>query len=226
MVYSDSSFKIQFPPVEMADSDGLLAIGGNLRSETLLEAYRNGVFPWTVCPITWWSPDPRAVFELEGFRLSRRMERLYRQKKFSYSIDQNFSEVISGCAESKPGRESTWISPEFIDAYTRLHREGVAHSCEVWQGQELVGGIYGVAIGGFFAAESMFYRESNASSMGLRFFLDYLLKAGFELFDSQVITPHTRKLGAVEISRTIYMERLQRALEKKCFIEKIKKSQG
>ncbi|MEW6713309.1 MAG: leucyl/phenylalanyl-tRNA--protein transferase, partial [Candidatus Riflebacteria bacterium] len=206
--------KISFPNPELADSDGLLAIGGNLEPETLVAAYTSGVFPWTVRPITWWSPNPRAVFNIESFRLSSRMERMYRSGRFEFSIDQDFSAVINGCAKSTPGRESTWISPQFIAAYERLHELGIAHSCEVWKDDRLAGGVYGVAIGGFFAGESMFYEVSNASNLCLRFLMSQLAQSGFALFDSQVITPHTRKLGAVEISRPEYLERLKAALKK------------
>lgn len=223
MYNSTPQKKIKFPPAHYADSDGLLAIGGNLAPETLVQAYRSGVFPWTVHPITWWSPDPRAIFDIESFRLSRRLERLYRNGRFTFSIDQSFSEVIKGCAAPAPGREQTWISPEFIDAYQNLHELGIAHSCEVWLENQLAGGLYGVAIGGFFAAESMFHSVTNASNLCLRFFLSYLKRRGFELFDSQVITPHTRRLGAIEISRQEYLQKLAIALKKNCQIEKIKK---
>lgn len=224
MYSSFVSQKIRFPPVDYADSDGLLAIGGNLEPETLLLAYSSGIFPWTVKPITWWSPDPRAVFELKDFRLSRRIERLYRNSRFMFSLDHDFSAVIRGCAAPAPGREQTWISPEFICAYEKLHELGFAHSCEIWsEDGMLIGGLYGVAIGGLFAAESMFHTASNASNLCLRFFLNYLERQGFQLFDSQVITPHTRRLGAIEIKRSEYMKRLEIALQIDCKIEKIKK---
>ncbi len=215
--------KISFPNPELADPDGLLAIGGNLEPETLVAAYTSGVFPWTVRPITWWSPNPRAVFNIESFRLTSRMERMYRNGRFEFSIDQAFSGVIRGCARSAPGRSSTWISPEFIDAYEKLHKLGIAHSCEAWLGDQLAGGVYGVAIAGLFAGESMFYEVSNASNLCLRFLMAQLAQAGFVLFDSQVITPHTRRLGAVEISRPEYLERLKFALKKNCVLGKIKR---
>ncbi|MGM0600520.1 MAG: leucyl/phenylalanyl-tRNA--protein transferase [Candidatus Rifleibacteriota bacterium] len=185
-----------------------------MEPETLVEAYSHGIFPWTASPITWWSPDPRAIFEIERFKLSKRMQRLYKTGKFEFSIDQAFAEVIRGCAEPWPGREETWISKEFIKAYEELHELGIAHSCEAWYNKTLAGGIYGVALGGFFAGESMFYRVSNASTLALKFFIDHLKKAGFELFDSQVITPHTRRLGAIEISRRDYINRLKKAIKK------------
>jgi leucyl/phenylalanyl-tRNA--protein transferase len=211
--------KIVFPPVEFADADGLFAWGGDLRPEILLQAYSQGIFPWTVNPVTWWSPDPRAIFELKDFRLSKRMERLYRNYDFRYTINECFSKVIRGCAEPAPGREQTWITNEFVKAYEKMHALGYAHSAEVWLGEELAGGLYGIQIGGFFAGESMFHRVSNASNLCLRFFLSHLETQGFSLFDSQVITPHTRRLGAVEIPRTEYLHRLKIAIRKKCYIK-------
>lgn len=209
-------YEIVFPDPENADDDGLLAIGGDLRPETLLKAYRSGIFPWTVKPISWWSPDPRAIFEIDNFRLSRRMQRLFRSGRFSFSFDRCFTRVMEGCAAPSPGRESTWVSPEFIAAYTRLHKMGYAHSAEVWLGEELAGGLYGVSLGGFFAGESMFHTASNASTMALAFLVEHLKNRGFELFDSQVISPHTASLGAVEICRKEYLRRLGRALDKSC----------
>ncbi len=209
-------YEIVFPDPENADDDGLLAIGGDLRPETLLKAYRSGIFPWTVRPISWWSPDPRAIFEIENFTLSTRMQRVFRSGRFTFSLDRCFTRVMEGCAAPAPGRESTWISPEFISAYTRLHKIGYAHSAEVWHGGQLAGGLYGVAIGGFFAGESMFHTVSNASTMALAFLIEHLKKQGFELFDSQVISPHTASLGAIEICRKDYLFRLSRALAKSC----------
>ncbi|MBU1108377.1 MAG: leucyl/phenylalanyl-tRNA--protein transferase [Candidatus Riflebacteria bacterium] len=208
--------QILFPDPELADDDGLLAFGGDLRPETLLQAYSSGIFPWSVKPISWWSPDPRAIFELDKFRPSTRMARLYRSGRFSFSIDKNFEEVMHGCARPAPGRETTWISPEFIRAYSRMHELGYAHSVEVWSGGKLAGGIYGVAIGGVFAGESMFTVVSNASTMGLIFLINHLNSQGFKLFDSQVLTPHTSRLGAVEISRAQYLTRLKAGIICKC----------
>jgi len=209
-------YEVVFPEPENADDDGLLAVGGDLRPETMLKAYRSGIFPWTVKPISWWSPDPRAIFEIASFRLSTRMQRLFRSGRFSFSLDRCFTRVMEGCAAPAPGRESTWISPEFISAYTRLHKMGYAHSAEVWFGEQLVGGIYGVSIGGFFAGESMFRTVSNASTMALAFLMEHLKKQGFELFDSQVISSHTASLGAIEIRRKDYLRRLSKAIGKSC----------
>jgi len=144
------------------------------------------------------------------------MQRLFRSGRFSFSLDRCFTRVMEGCAAPAPGRESTWISPEFISAYTRLHKMGYAHCAEVWLGEQLVGGIYGVSIGGFFAGESMFHTVSNASTMALAFLMEHLKKQGFELFDSQVISSHTASLGAIEIRRKDYLRRLSKAIGKSC----------
>ncbi len=205
-----------FPDPTLADSDGLLAIGGNLEPETLLQAYSRGIFPWTVKPITWWSPDPRAVFDIESFSLSQRMSRLYRSGRFSFSLNRCFDEVIRGCAKPGRGREETWISEPFIRAYTQFHKLGHAHSVEVWYDGNLAGGVYGVALGGLFAGESMFHNVSNASTMGLNYLICHLRERGFTLFDSQVASPHTLSLGVTEISRGEYFNLLGKALKKKC----------
>jgi leucyl/phenylalanyl-tRNA--protein transferase len=207
---------IVFPDPENADREGLLAIGGNLEPETLVSAYTSGIFPWSVRPITWWSPDPRAVFDIENFSLSSRMLRLYRSGKFTFSLNRAFAGVIRGCAQPAPGRESTWISRQFIAAYTRLHELGIAHSVEAWLGDELAGGVYGVAFGGFFAGESMFHRADNASTLCLFHLMLHLRQKGFVLFDSQVASPHTLRLGVLEIPRREYLQRLTVALQKKC----------
>ncbi len=191
---------------------GLVAVGGDLGPERLLDAYRHGVFPWydENMPICWWSPDPRAVFDLETFRPSRRLARTYRNGRFDFTVDQNFAGVIRGCAD-RP-EEGTWITPEMIEAYERLHHWGHAHSVEAWQEGELVGGIYGVTIGGFFAGESMFFRRRDASKVALVYLIDRLRLRGFTLFDTQFITEHTASLGAVEVSRREYLRRLRAAI--------------
>jgi leucyl/phenylalanyl-tRNA--protein transferase len=196
---------------ERADETGLVAIGGDLEPVTLVQAYRSGVFPWfgESDPILWWSPDPRAVFELDGLRVSRRLARTVRSGKFQLTIDRAFGKVIRGCADREGG---TWITRAMIVAYERLHRLGVAHSVETWQGQELVGGIYGVALGGFFSGESMFSRVSDASKVALATLAQHLRARGFLLFDTQVLTAHTTTMGAVELPRRDYLQRLRDAL--------------
>ncbi|MBM3993773.1 MAG: leucyl/phenylalanyl-tRNA--protein transferase [Planctomycetes bacterium] len=197
---------------ENANEHGLVAIGGDLRPSTVLHAYRNGIFPWYSEgePILWWSPDPRAIFELDRFYISRRLERTIRSEKFRVTVNRAFADVMLGCAD----REQTWITADMIDAYVRLHRLGFAHSVEAWHESELVGGVYGVAIGGLFAGESMFHRATDASKVCLAYLMEYLKLRGYVLFDTQVITEHTASLGATNIPRAEYLLRLKEALQK------------
>ena len=207
---------LRFPNPRTADAEGLVAVGGDLSVPHLLLAYRSGIFPWTVKPITWWSPDPRAIFELDRFHVPHSLAKIIRKRVFEITFDQAFAQVMKACAAPARGRRSTWISPEFIAAYTELHRQGHAHSLECWQGQRLVGGIYGVAIGGFFAGESMFHRGSNASKVALFHLIEHLRRQGFALFDIQMLTPITSQLGGIALPREQYLKRLAQALEKAC----------
>ncbi len=197
---------------ERADETGLVAVGGDLEPATLIHAYRSGVFPWfgEGDPILWWSPDPRAVFELDGLHVSRRLARTIRSGKFRLTINRSFGKVIRACADREGG---TWITRAMSVAYERLHRLGVAHSVEAWQGEKLAGGIYGVALGGFFSGESMFARATDASKVAIAFLMDHLRERRFRLFDTQVLTGHTARMGAVEIQRTDYLRRLRDALQ-------------
>lgn len=205
--------RLRFPDPRQANAEGLVAVGGDLSVSRLLLAYRSGVFPWTVAPVTWWSPDPRAIFELDGFHVSRSLARAIRKPLFEVTIDRAFDDVMRGCAQPAPGRRDTWITTEFLEAYGRLHEQGHAHSIECWKGEQLAGGIYGVAIGGFFAGESMFHRESNASKVALFHLVTHLKGRGFALFDIQMLTPITQRLGGVTVSREAYLRRLRAALE-------------
>jgi len=197
---------------DFANEDGLIAIGGDLRPERLLQAYRNGVFPWydENEPICWWSPNPRAIFELNGLHVSRRLRRVLRSRRFTVTVNRDFAGVIRGCAEGRA--EGTWITPEMIRAYEQLHFLGHAHSIETWLDNELAGGLYGVALGGFFAGESMFARRPDASKVALVHLVERLRQQGFQLFDIQFLTEHTARLGAVEIPRSEYLARLRGAL--------------
>jgi leucyl/phenylalanyl-tRNA--protein transferase len=203
---------LAFPNLQTANREGLLALGGDLSVPRLILAYRSGIFPWTDEPLTWWSPDPRAIFEIDRFHPPKRLEPKLRRSSFELTVDHDFPAVIHACAERAPGRESTWISPRFIEAYLELHRQGHAHSVEVWQEGRLVGGIYGVAINGFFAGESMFHRVTDASKIALCCLMDHLRARKFALFDTQVLSPLTARLGAIEIRRRDYLERLASAL--------------
>jgi len=207
---------VSFPDPKYARKDGLLAVGGDMLPGTLIRAYARGIFPWSSDPITWWSPDPRAVFDIDGFELSERSKRYLRSERFHITFDKAFQNVMERCAEPAPGREDTWISRDFVVSYTRLFHMGFAHSAEVWVDDMLAGGVYGVALGGLFAGESMFHAVSNASSIALGALMERLKKRGFLLFDTQVITSHTARLGAFEIPRAEYLLRLRGALRKKC----------
>jgi leucyl/phenylalanyl-tRNA---protein transferase len=204
---------LKFPDPRTADAEGLVAVGGDLSVERLLLAYRSGLFPWTVSPISWWSPDPRAVLEFEKLHVGESLQKVLRKNTFRITMDTAFAQVIAHCAERGPGRDETWISGEFIAAYTRLHERGHAHSLECWQDGELVGGIYGVAIGGFFAGESMFHRVSNASKVALFHLVEHLRKREFKLLDIQMLTPVTKQMGGVVIPREEYLLRLKEAVK-------------
>ena len=197
---------------ERADADGLVAIGGELRPAFLLEAYRRGVFPWfdDDTPILWWSPDPRAIFEMDGLRVSRRLARTVRTGRFALTFDRAFTEVMHGCAH-RPG-QGVWITADMIAAYTRLHQLGHAHSVEVWHEGQLAGGVYGVTVGALFAGESMFTRVRDASKVALVHLMEHLKQRGFQLFDVQFLNEHTASLGAVEIPRHEYLARLRQAV--------------
>jgi len=208
--------RLSFPDPRAADAEGLVAIGGDLSAPRLLLAYRSGIFPWTANPITWWSPDPRAVFELEQFRVPRSLARFMRRRPHEITVNRAFGRVMEDCAAPAPGRGQTWVTPEFIAAYTRLHELGHAHSVECWRGGELVGGIYGVSVGGLFAGESMFHRSDNASKIALARLVERLRERSFALFDIQMLTPVTRALGAVEIPREAYLLRLESAAQLDC----------
>lgn len=202
----------RFPDPETADENGLVAVGADLEPGTLLAAYRAGIFPWHDDPISWFSPDPRAIFPLDGFHVSRSLERTIRRGAFRVTFDAAFREVMAGCAEPRPGREQTWISPAFIEAYTRLHGLGWAHSLECWNGARLAGGIYGVAIGAWFGGESMFAAERDASKVAIAALVARLAERGYALFDAQVMNPHLASLGAVDIPRAAYLARLRDAV--------------
>ena len=202
-----------FPDPATANRDGLVAITMDLTADRLLEAYPKGIFPWTENPVTWWSPDPRGILPLEQLHVPSRLDQTMRSRNFRFTVNQAFAEVIRSCAEPAPGREQSWIGPAFIKAYTEFHKRGYATSYEAWQEDRLVGGLYGVKIGKFFAGESMFYRVRDASSAALVFAARSLTQEGCQLFDLQMVTPHTAHFGAVEIPRDQYFRLLKSALE-------------
>jgi len=204
-----------FPPPDYADPSGLIAVGGDLSSERLLEAYRVGIFPWYSedQPILWWSPDPRFVLELDDFRISRSLRKTLHKRAFYVTFDRVFEEVIAACAQMpREGQSGTWITPEMQEAYIKLHGLGFAHSVESWSEGKLVGGLYGVSLGKAFFGESMFHLKADASKVALAVLVDKLKRWGFHFVDSQMTTDHMQRLGAKEIPRRIFLKRLQSSL--------------
>jgi len=207
---------LKFPDPRLADAEGLVAVGGDFSVDRLLLAYRSGIFPWTVSPISWWSPDPRAVLEFDKLHIGESLKKVLRKNTFKVTIDKAFKQVIAQCAASAPGRTDTWITEEFITAYAQLHERGHAHSLECWRNGELAGGIYGVVIGGLFAGESMFHRASNASKVALCHLVEHLRRREFQLLDIQMLTPVTKQMGGKTIPREEYLSRLNDAVKAKC----------
>jgi leucyl/phenylalanyl-tRNA--protein transferase len=213
---SQHSDNLRFPPAELASPDGLLAVGGDLRVERLLEAYRHGIFPWynDDQPILWWSPDPRAVLFPDQLHISRSLKRTMRLGGFTVTLDTRFRDVMQGCAGPRPQYPDggTWITEEMMEAYVRLHELGYAHSVEAWQEGQLVGGLYGVALGGIFFGESMFTRVPDASKVALVSLVRQLQAWDFRIFDCQQPSRHIKMLGAEDISRRDFLDHLADAL--------------
>ncbi len=211
------SEELIFPRPELAEDDGLLAAGGDLSKERLLLAYSLGIFPWYSdgSPILWWSPEPRLVLIPEELKVSRSLRQIIKKAIFTVTMDTAFDEVIRNCAEiNRPGQQGTWITEEMIEAYIRLHSAGYAHSVESWQDGELVGGLYGIALGKAFFGESMFAKKSNASKVAFVILVERLSKSGFSFIDCQVTTEHLKNLGAKEISRKNFLQMLRKALKR------------
>lgn len=206
---------LEFPPTREAltDPNGLLAFGGDLSVARLLEAYRRGIFPWfnPGQPILWWTPDPRTVFLLDEVHCSRSMQKFLRKSAWQMSIDTCFAKIVDSCAGARSKSSGTWISSQMQTAYNRLHEAGYAHSAEIWDGDQLVGGLYGVAIGRVFFGESMFSAANNASKFALIRLSRFLRRHGFELFDAQVASEHLFSMGARTISRQAFEEALSQA---------------
>ena len=209
--------EILFPPVDHAEN-GLLAVGGDLSPERLVSAYSQGIFPWYSEgePILWHSPDPRFVLTTASFRVPRRLARARRRVSgLRLSLDEAFEDVIHACAKApRPGQRGTWITDEMIAAYVELHRLGFAHSAEAWSGGELVGGLYGVSLGGAFFGESMFARASDASKFAFVALVEQLARWKIDLIDSQVETSHLARFGARSVPRARYLEALRREISK------------
>ena len=199
------------PNTALDDPDGLLAVGGNLQPDTLISAYYNGIFPWynKDDPILWWSPSTRCVIDPLDLHISKSLQKLLRQQRFTISFDQAFEQVINACAQ-RDSKTDTWINSDMISAYIALNKLGVAHSVEVWQGSRLVGGAYGVAIGAVFCGESMFSKESNASKVALVHLTQYLSGLGFQLIDCQLASSHLLTMGAKSLKRPKFLQILQK----------------
>ena len=203
---------ILFPDPALANRKGLLAVGGDLSIERLLEAYRNGIFPWygEESPILWWSPDPRMILKPSEFKFTKSLRQTIKNAGFRITFDHNFFDVIRLCAGiSRKGEAGTWITPEMIDAYCALHDDGYAHSVEAYLGERLVGGLYGVSIGKAFFGESMFHLARDASKVALA---ERLLKGEFHFIDAQQKTEHLRRMGARPVSRRDFLENLKLAV--------------
>ncbi|WP_430411504.1 leucyl/phenylalanyl-tRNA--protein transferase [Kordia sp.] len=203
--------KIAFPPVEEASPEGFLAIGGDLSPERLLLAYKSGIFPWFSDdePIVWWSPDPRMVLFPDDLKVSKSMKQLLRRETFTVTYNKAFKEVIRACAFiERPGQDGTWITSDMEEAYIKLHELGYAISVEVWQDEQLVGGVYGIDLGHIFCGESMFAKVSNASKYGFIHLVERLKKNGCQLIDCQMHTNHLASLGAYEVSREVFLSYL------------------
>lgn len=205
--------KLFFPPVFEANSDGILAYGGDLSASRLILAYNSGIFPWFEEgePITWWSPNPRMVLFLDELIISKSMRNILNRNIFKVTFNQNFREVITYCQKVKrDGQNGTWITNNMIDAYCNLNELGIAQSVEVWQNDELVGGLYGIDLGHVFCGESMFSKVSNASKVAFISLVTYLKKENYNLLDCQVYNPHLESLGCVEINRADFIKILKR----------------
>ena len=208
--------ELSFPPVHLAEPDGLLAIGGDLNVDRLLLAYRNGIFPWYEGKhILWWCPDPRFVLFPEEIKVSKTMKQLLKKNQFQFTINKAFDQVINNCKTiRRKGQEGTWITDEVKKAYSLLHKKGIAHSAEVWKDGQLTGGLYGIKSGKVFFGESMFSIESNASKYAFIKYTEHLKNEGVELIDCQVHTEHLESLGARMIPRNEFMNYLQKLIPK------------
>lgn len=212
------SDRIEFPPAWLARSDGLLCIGGDLSPRRLILAYQMGIFPWFSEnePILWWSPDPRLVLYPDQIKLSRSLKKKIRKHPFDIRMDTAFPQVITACAQPRQDRDDgTWLIPEMIEAYTELHRMGIAHSIEAWREDRLIGGLYGVSLGGSFFGESMFSWEPDASKIALVALAGHLQQHGFDVIDCQVTTDHLLSMGAQEIPRDIFLDTLETSIARK-----------
>ncbi len=210
------SQEIAFPDPRLANEDGVVAIGGDLNPDRVLEAYRCGIFPWPHrgLPLLWFSPDPRMVLEPDKLRVSRSLRRTLRKKRYEIRLDTAFADVMRGCARTpRRGQHGTWITPAMMECYCALHERGFAHSAEAWREGRLVGGLYGISLGGVFVGESMFAAQPDASKAALVTLAGWLNEHGVGMIDAQTHSDHLERLGAVQWPRERYLEALARALE-------------
>lgn len=210
--------KIVFPPVETADEDGLVAVGGDLEIDTLIEAYRHGVFPWPIStfpdnadlPNTWFSPDPRGVIDFKNIHISKSFIKFLKKSPFRITYNKNFSEIINRCADiRRKNQPGTWITPDIIQSYINLFNQGYAYSVEVWNDDHIVGGLYGVIMGNFISGESMFHHENNASKQGLYSLIMHLKGKGISWIDTQMVTEIVNQFGGYYIPRPEFIKRLK-----------------
>lgn len=211
------SDELIFPAPQLAEPSGLLAVGGDLSPQRLLLAYTNGIFPWNhpEDPLLWWSPDPRCILEPGDLHVSRRLAKKQRQSTYRITFDLAFDDCVRGCAIADQRSESTWINNEIFNAYRQLHQLGYAHSVECWEGKELVGGLYGVAIGRCFCGESMFHFRTDASKLAFAALVTTLEALNYRLIDCQLPTDHLHSLGAKDIPRDKFLNLLQQCEVKK-----------
>ncbi len=225
MIKSDNPFPN--PRDTPTTSEGIIAVGDDLSPDTLLHAYRSGIFPWPMdgAPLCWFCPPERAVLDFDEIHIPRSLKKEMKRRQYQVTVDHAFTEVMKNCAKTpRPGQDGTWITAQMVRAYTKLHQLGHAHSVEIWEAEQLVGGIYGVDPGGAFAGESMFYLKPYASKFALLSLIDHLREKGLTWLDIQVMTPHMEALGAKEIDRNEFLDRLDQALERRIQLFAVGKS--
>ncbi|TNE48754.1 MAG: leucyl/phenylalanyl-tRNA--protein transferase [Deltaproteobacteria bacterium] len=209
--------RIIFPSPYEAEPDGLLAVGGDLSPARLELAYRSGIFPWYTegSPILWFSPEPRMILMSSTLRINRSLRKAIRKRPYTITLDQAFSRVMKACAQTpRPGQNGTWITQDMLRAYEEMHRLGLAHSVEAWEGDQLVGGAYGICLGGLFCGESMFAHAPNASKISFSALIHQMYRWDIRLIDCQVYTEHLDSLGGFEVPRYVFLQKLQQALHK------------
>ncbi|HLE10714.1 MAG: leucyl/phenylalanyl-tRNA--protein transferase [Bdellovibrionales bacterium RIFOXYD12_FULL_39_22] len=206
-----------FPSLESASTDGIIAVGGDLEIATLYDAYTHGIFPWPISheyPLAWFAPDPRGILQYQNLHISKSMQKFINKNLYEVRMNYNFQETITACAKAnnRKGQKGTWITPEIIEGYCKLHQAGYAYSVEVYDNELLVGGLYGVCISRYISGESMFYLRPNCSKLALFYLMNYLQEKMINWIDTQMITPVVRSMGGEEISRSDFMAMLKKSL--------------